>query len=124
MGKSDVIKRKRKTIEKFNLESNKKLKIETEPDTLKNENQMDHSLLLPRLQRVKGQIEGIEKMIYEQRYCPDILIQLKAASSALRAIESKIFEAHLKGCVAQAFTQKESQLTEVKIKEILKLIYS
>ena len=50
----------------------------------------DHSTHKKRLNRVRGQIDGIEKMIDERRYCPDILIQLRAASKALESIEAEI----------------------------------
>lgn len=64
---------------------------------------------LPRLNRISGQIEGIKKMIEEGRYCPDILIQLKAVRSAVRAIESNILASHLQHCVAQSFNSEEDR---------------
>ncbi len=83
----------------------------------------DHSIHLKRLHRVKGQIEGIEKMILDQRYCPDIITQLKAASAAIKAIEAEVFKTHLRGCVKSAFTGDDSFQSEEKIQEIIKLIY-
>lgn len=83
----------------------------------------DHSIHVVRLSRVKGQVEGIERMITDRRYCPDIIAQLKAAASALRAIEAEIFKAHLRGCVKQAFNATDSFKSEEKIQEIVKLTY-
>ena len=83
----------------------------------------DHSSHLSRLNRVKGQIEGIERMINDKRYCPDIIAQLKAASSALKAIEAEIFKTHLRGCVKQAFGADDAFKSEEKIQEIVKLVY-
>jgi CsoR family transcriptional regulator, copper-sensing transcriptional repressor len=83
----------------------------------------DHSVHLTRLSRVKGQIEGIERMIKDQRYCPDIIAQLKAASSALKAIEAEVFKTHLRGCVKQALSADDAFKSEEKIQEIVKLIY-
>lgn len=83
----------------------------------------DHSVHVVRLNRVKGQIEGIEKMISEKRYCPDIIVQLKAASAALKAVEAEVFKSHLRGCVKSAFSGKDASKSEEKIQEILKLIY-
>ncbi len=83
----------------------------------------DHSGHLVRLNRVKGQIEGIERMIVGRRYCPDIIAQLKAASSALKAIEAEVFKTHLRGCVKQALSAGDSFQSEEKIQEIVKLIY-
>lgn len=76
-----------------------------------------HKQELPRLNRVIGQLEGVKKMIEEQRYCPDILIQLRAARSAIRAVESNILKTHLQFCVSQSFNSeadKEQKLNELK----------
>ena len=83
----------------------------------------DHSVHFKRLNRVKGQIEGIEKMILDRRYCPDIIAQLKAASAALRAVEAEVFKAHLRGCVKSAFTSDDAFKAEEKIQEVIKMIY-
>lgn len=89
----------------------------------KEQHHPDHSRHLARLNRVKGQIDGIERMIVDQRYCPDIIAQLKAASSALKAIEAEVFKTHLRGCVKQAFSGDDSFQSEEKIQEIVKLVY-
>ena len=83
----------------------------------------DHSAHIKRLNRVKGQIEGIERMILDHRYCPDIIAQLKAASAALKAVESEVFKSHLRGCVKSAFSGSDTFKAEEKIQEIIKLIY-
>lgn len=83
----------------------------------------DHSAHIKRLNRVKGQIEGIERMILDRRYCTDIIAQLKAASAALKAVESEVFKSHLRGCVKSAFNGNDTFKAEEKIQEIIKLIY-
>jgi hypothetical protein len=50
----------------------------------------DHTSDLQRLRRISGQVEGIKKMIEDQRYCTDILNQTKAVRSALKALEVSI----------------------------------
>lgn len=79
----------------------------------------DHHENLPRLNRISGQIDGIKKMIEDNRYCPDILIQIKAVRSALRAVESNILTKHLQHCVAQSFQSENER--EQKIEELKKL---
>lgn len=83
----------------------------------------DHSLHIKRLNRVKGQLEGIEKMILNRRYCPDIIAQLKAASAALRAVEAEVFKSHLRGCVKSAFSGGDAFKSEEKIQEIIKMVF-
>ncbi len=75
-----------------------------------------HTANLPRLNRISGQLDGVKKMIEEGRYCPDILIQLKAIRSAIRAVESNILAVHLQHCVSQSFSSEEER--EQKIEEL------
>ncbi|MBR4446762.1 MAG: metal-sensing transcriptional repressor [Solobacterium sp.] len=57
--------------------------------------------LLLRLRKVEGQIRGIEKMVENDLYCPDILIQVSAATSALNSFNKQLLAAHIRGCVAE-----------------------
>ena len=74
---------------------------------------------MPRLNRIIGQLEGVKKMIEAHRYCPDILIQLRAVRSAIRAVEGNILCSHLQSCVAQAFETHEDR--DRKIEELKQL---
>ncbi len=56
--------------------------------------------LLMRLKRAEGQIRGIEKMIEEDCYCPDIIIQVSAVTSALSSFNKELMTSHVKSCVA------------------------
>lgn len=83
----------------------------------------DHTRELPRLNRIGGQVEGIKKMIEDNRYCPDIMTQIKAIRSALKSVEANILERHLAGCVTEAIesgTQKQQAKKIEEIKELFK----
>lgn len=57
-------------------------------------------------------------MIAERRYCPEILIQLKAVRSALRSVENNILKGHLEACVADSFAdrrERAKKIDEIKI---------
>ncbi|MNK07869.1 Copper-sensing transcriptional repressor CsoR [compost metagenome] len=82
----------------------------------------DHGIHKKRLSRIKGQLEGIEKMIDDRRYCTDIVIQLRAAASALRSLENQILETHIEGCVKTAVASKNKDEAAKKIDEIMELI--
>ena len=84
----------------------------------------DHSPQLKRIARIKGQVEGIERMIIDRRYCPEIIQQIKAARSALKALEIEIYEGHLKGCVKKALSAKNAKDSELKIDELIALMRS
>lgn len=54
-----------------------------------------------RLNRIAGQIGGISKMIDDDKYCDDILIQLSAVNKALKSLASVIVERHMHTCVVR-----------------------
>jgi DNA-binding FrmR family transcriptional regulator len=83
----------------------------------------DHSTHLRSLNRVRGQLEGIQNMVLDRRYCPDIITQLKAAKAGIEAVEAQIFKTHLRSCVRAAFSSEDSLQTETKIDEIIKMIF-
>ena len=57
--------------------------------------------LLIRLKKIEGQIRGLEKMVENNAYCPDILIQSSAAASALNSFNKAILAGHIRSCVAE-----------------------
>lgn len=81
----------------------------------------DHGKEISRVNRIVGQLEGVKKMIEEQRYCPDILTQLRAASSATKSLEAKILESHLGSCVAEAFESGNIDDQQKKVSELITL---
>jgi DNA-binding FrmR family transcriptional regulator len=83
---------------------------------------MDHSQHLKRLSRVRGQVDGIGKMIEEHRYCTDIINQIRAARAALQSLENLVLESHIEGCVKTAVQSKNSEAISEKIDEIMGLI--
>lgn len=82
----------------------------------------DHSGELRRLSRIKGQVEGIERMINEHRYCPEIVHQIKAVRSALKSVEISIIEGHMKHCVKAAVASRNNDVIQEKMEEILMLL--
>ncbi|MDB5477816.1 MAG: csoR [Alphaproteobacteria bacterium] len=79
----------------------------------------DYSKEMNRLNRIAGQVEGVKKMVSDRRYCPDILIQLRAIRSAVAAVETSILGGHLDSCVADAFNagnpeEKKNKMAELK----------
>ncbi len=85
-------------------------------------NHPSHSTEIAKLNRIAGQVDGIKKMINENRYCPDILTQLRAVQAALRSVELNVLETHLQHCVTDVMkTGSKSQANE-KIEELKKII--
>ncbi len=61
----------------------------------------EYKKLVNRLNRIEGQIRGIRKMLEEDAYCPDILIQASAANAAINAFSKELLSEHIKTCVAE-----------------------
>ncbi len=83
-----------------------------------------HEKQINRLNKVAGQAKGIVKMIENERYCMDILTQLKAIKSALRSIESNIVETHLNHCVMKAISSKDKKQADIMVNEIKGILKS
>jgi CsoR family transcriptional regulator, copper-sensing transcriptional repressor len=80
-----------------------------------------HKSEIALVNRIAGQVNAVGRMIEEDRYCPDILNQVRAARSALKTLESRILETHLQSCVQEAFTSGNKPSQNEKIREIIGL---
>jgi len=67
----------------------------------------DQKMVLRLLKTARGQIDGIIKMVEEDRYCMDISQQVTAADAMLRRVNKEILTAHLKHCVENAKDDRE-----------------
>jgi CsoR family transcriptional regulator, copper-sensing transcriptional repressor len=78
---------------------------------------------LKRLRRIEGQIRGLQKMVEEDRYCADIMVQISSVQEALRAVGRALMRNHLRHCAAQAIGSGSPQEAEAMYDELLELIY-
>ena len=74
--------------------------------------------LIKRLNRLIGQLGGIGKMIEEDRYCGDVLIQISAAGKALDSLGMSIMKSHLESCVVDEIQSGNTEVTD----EVMELI--
>lgn len=75
--------------------------------------------MFSRINRLTGQLNGVKKMIEENRYCIDILIQLSAIDKAVKGLASLIMEDHLKTCVVEKIQKGNTQVVD-EITDIFK----
>ncbi|MEO5937252.1 MAG: metal-sensitive transcriptional regulator [Terriglobales bacterium] len=75
-----------------------------------------------RLRRVEGQVRGIQKMVEDDRYCADILVQISAVQAALQSVARELMRNHLRHCAAHAVHQSP-QDANVVFDEVVNLIY-
>ena len=81
-----------------------------------------HKESLNRLARIGGQINGIRRMIEEEKYCIDIITQIQAARSALRSLELTILEKHMQHCVSSAVESGSKKESNEKLDELLRVM--
>ncbi|WP_297238973.1 metal-sensing transcriptional repressor [uncultured Faecalicoccus sp.] len=74
-----------------------------------------------RLHRMMGQLNGIEKMLDEGRYCMDILIQISALESALQSLGYRILHDHLETCVREKVQNNDKEVMDEVMTLIKKL---
>ena len=78
---------------------------------------------LKRLRRIEGQVRGLQKMVAEDRYCPDIMVQIASVHEALRAVGRELMRNHLRHCVTRAVRSGGPE-AEATFDELLDLIYT
>lgn len=79
----------------------------------------NHADVAKLLTTAKGQIDGILKMVEEDRYCIDVSTQILAATAVLKKANQKVLEAHLDSCVLESLSDDGKD----KVAEIVKLLH-
>ena len=86
-------------------------------DKLVKRSEEDKKNLINRINRILGQVDGVKKMIENDRYCPDILIQLASIEKSIKSLSSIILDNHMHSCVIKGIKEGD----ESKIDEIIDL---
>lgn len=73
-----------------------------------------------RLKRIEGQVRGIQRMVEEDRYCVDILIQMSAIHAALKKVGYHVAERHMKHCVKKAIDSGDGDAAITELLEVMK----
>jgi CsoR family transcriptional regulator, copper-sensing transcriptional repressor len=77
-----------------------------------------------RLRRIEGQIRGLQKMVEDDRYCPDIITQVASVQEALRGVARNLMRNHLHHCAAKAMRSNKKEEAEAMYDELLEMIYA
>ncbi|MGN1117266.1 MAG: metal-sensing transcriptional repressor [Acutalibacteraceae bacterium] len=88
----------------------------------KNRTDDEKKQLLNRLSRIEGQVRGIKNMVEKNAYCPDILMQVSAATAALNAFNRELLSAHIKTCVADGIRQGSDEKIDELVAMLSKLM--
>ena len=77
---------------------------------------------LKRLRRIEGQVRGIQRMVEDDRYCADIMMQLSSVQEALRGVGRELMRNHLKHCASTAIRSSDAE-ANVMYDELIDLMY-
>jgi len=77
--------------------------------------------ILNRMNYLIGHLEGVKKMINEEKYCIDIIQQNEAVIAALKKVNQIILKNHLNTCVTEAIRGKNEKERKKKIRELLEI---
>jgi CsoR family transcriptional regulator, copper-sensing transcriptional repressor len=72
------------------------------------------------LKTASGQIDGIMKMVDDNRYCVDIATQVLAVQALLKKANHEILKAHIDGCIKMAFSNQEQEAE--KMDEVMRIL--
>ncbi|HEY3367141.1 MAG TPA: metal-sensitive transcriptional regulator [Symbiobacteriaceae bacterium] len=79
----------------------------------------DKQGLTDRLKKIEGQVRGLQRMVDEDRYCVDVLVQVAAVRAALNKVGMMLFEGHARGCMQAAVRRGEGDAAAAELMEVL-----
>jgi len=74
---------------------------------------------LGRLRRIEGQVQGIQRMLEQDKYCVDVLLQLTAVQGAVEQVQKLVLGQHIATCVSDAMRSGNARERQRKVEELL-----
>ncbi|MDD5827099.1 MAG: metal-sensing transcriptional repressor [Bacilli bacterium] len=81
-------------------------------------NEEEKQKLIRRLNIISGQVNGLQQMVTDDRYCADILMQISSTTNALKSLGNEILKNHMKSCMVEDIQKGNLEVIE----EILDLV--
>ena len=78
--------------------------------------------MINRLSRIEGQVRGIRKMVENDAYCPDILIQVSAVNAALNSFNKVLLAEHIRTCVTEDIREGKEETIDELVLTLQKLM--
>ena len=79
-------------------------------------------LMINRLNRIEGQVRGIRRMVENNAYCPDILIQVSAITAALNSFNKVLLSEHIRTCVSEDIREGKDETIDELVTVLRKLM--
>ena len=91
-------------------------------ERIKHRSEAELKDLMNRLKRIEGQVRGVQTMLEEGAYCPDILVQVSAVNSALNSFSKQLLASHIKSCVAEDIRQGRDETVDELVTVLQKVM--
>ena len=88
----------------------------------KERSEKEYKDMINRLSRIEGQVRGVKRMVEEDAYCPDILIQVSAINAALNSFNIVLLANHIRTCVADDIRDGKDETVDELVKVLQKLM--
>lgn len=88
----------------------------------KKRTEKEYKDLVNRLSRIEGQVRGIKRMVEEDAYCPEILIQVSAVNAALNSFNKVLLAEHIRSCVAEDIRKGNDEIIDELVVMLQKLM--
>ncbi len=75
-----------------------------------------------RLKKIQGQVGGVQRMVGQDRYCVDVLLQIAAVRAALERVGQIVLRSHVETCVTGAVASKNEREIRKKLDELMSVI--
>ncbi|MFN2431994.1 MAG: metal-sensitive transcriptional regulator [Gemmatimonadota bacterium] len=79
--------------------------------------------ILARLNRIEGQVRGLQRMVEDERYCADVLMQIASVQRALSGAGKLLMRNHLEHCITEAIRSRDPKRAESAYEELLDMMY-
>jgi DNA-binding FrmR family transcriptional regulator len=76
---------------------------------------------LSRLRRIEGQVQGVQRMVDEEKYCVDIMLQISAVQGALEQVSKILMARHIETCVMDSVKAGTERERAKKIQELIEV---
>ncbi len=88
----------------------------------KSRSEKEYRTMMNRLKRIEGQVRGLERLLEEDTYCPDILTQVMAVNSALNSFSKELLASHIRSCVSDDIRNGNDDAIEELVTVLQKLM--
>lgn len=88
----------------------------------KHRSEKEYKDLMNRLKRIEGQVRGLQKMLENDIYCPDILVQVSAVNSALNSFSKTLLASHIHTCVLEDIKAGHEEVVDELVETLQKVM--